>query len=139
MTYNGATVTGRSRLSSLSTHLQSCFFKSSVNFSSAFDIFKKEALGSTHLDLWCEYENCFAATEIREAIESLDSKKDAGSMGISAEFIRANTEFCTPLFRHLFNYTMATGYIPKSWKMAFITQIPKKRPTERCTRTDVAY
>lgn len=132
MNYNGVKLFGQQRIQAIVSHLKSCFITSNFDFSSELSTLADQTLdiyhqqySDRHSNLWDDFNGYFDTSEIKNAIQKLDEKKDDGPMGIASRFIKYNSDILAPIFEVIFNNVMCTGTVPALWKCSFITPIPK--------------
>uniref|UniRef100_A0A670KCA9 Reverse transcriptase domain-containing protein n=1 Tax=Podarcis muralis TaxID=64176 RepID=A0A670KCA9_PODMU len=63
--------------------------------------------------------------EIKEAIGRMKMGKAPGPDGLSAKYYKTLGEYLAPVLKDVINNILQGGKIPESWKMAYITLIPK--------------
>ncbi|CAK1595609.1 unnamed protein product [Parnassius mnemosyne] len=68
----------------------------------------------------------FSQRSVRRALLSLDINKSSESDGILPIVLRTCAPELTPVLTRLFRYSYSLGVVPKSWKTAFVHQIPKE-------------
>ena len=72
-----------------------------------------------------EIENEITMTEIGKYIDNLDIKKACGDDKITNKLIKFLRPSLVIILKDLFNMSFKYGYIPKNWKTAIVTMIPK--------------
>lgn len=119
MNYKSVNYQGEIKYKQLWNHLLSCFVDSQYTFSSINDTFTEQISDIyranaiiDYLHLWDNYINWFSINEIKQAINSLDVKKDSGPMEISAKFLQYNINECAPILLNMFYAILETGSIP---------------------------
>lgn len=133
MSLDGRLFHGSDRLIALTNHLQSCFscpidaFSSDLNELSdeIFEIYGAN-YKTDHQEKWHNYNNFFTLEEICDVIRTLDIRKDSGPMDLSVRFIKFNMRSIAPVLLNLFDAIMMSGIVPESWKISYLTPIPKK-------------
>ena len=63
-------------------------------------------------------------------LTNLNERKATGADGISAKLLRMAAPGIATSLTKLFNYSLKIGQIPKDWKVAHVTPVPKKGDKE---------
>jgi len=64
-------------------------------------------------------------------LSNLNTSKATGADGIPAKLLRMVAPGIAKSLIKLFNYSLKTGQIPKDWKVAHVTPVPKKGDKEQ--------
>ena len=68
--------------------------------------------------------------EIAKEIRKLENGKSVGGDGISAETIKANQEWATPILQQMYNQSAHSNDMPKEWAKGVTTFIRTKNETD---------
>ena len=68
--------------------------------------------------------------EVLVLLKTLDVKKATGTDGISGKLLRLAAPSVSGSLTSLFNYSIGNGQIPREWKAARVTPIPKSGNSE---------
>lgn len=75
---------------------------------------------------WDNYLNWFNQTEVQEAINGLNVRKNPGPMGLYPETLKNNIEHLSPIITNTFKDVLLGGTVPDDWKSSLMYPIPKK-------------
>lgn len=114
---------GNDRFDALATQLQHSFKTPTLKFSSnhferylQLEKIYDENVTNSFRHLWENFTEEFQIIDVAKHITQLNTKKDAGTMGITAAYIKFNKERLIPIFHHYFSKILEYGIIPDEWK-----------------------
>lgn len=67
----------------------------------------------------------FTVAEVHKALTKLDPKKSAGPDNIAVCFLKLAADFIAEPLTYIYNLTLTSNKIPKSWKMAYVLPLLK--------------
>ena len=74
----------------------------------------------------CELEDLFCTEEeIHCLLAGIDSSKSSGPDSIAGRMLKSTAAAITPAVTRLFNKSLTLGKVPRDWKIARVTPIPK--------------
>lgn len=68
----------------------------------------------------------FTNDDVIRAINELKDNKEDGPMGISVSFVKYHRDKSAGVLMVIFNRILRNGLMPSSWKLSYLTPIPKK-------------
>ena len=68
--------------------------------------------------LYCE-------EEVTLLLSKIDSSKSSGPDGISGQMLKLTAYSSAPAITHFFNLSLTSGCVPKEWKCAWVSPVPK--------------
>lgn len=132
MLYKGSYVKGDAKMRAFCDHLSSCFqnvpplgLNSEEINDKLFDIYHQN-FSEEHINLWETFNLNISLETVVKMIGELKTSKDPGPMIISAAFLQYNVDLVAPIIQNAINTVLLTGRIPESWKVGYMTPIPKK-------------
>lgn len=132
MTLNGQIMSGDARITAIVASLSEIFTKKKSSFSKdqneAHNQFSE--IYTTHFNItnaakWGDFNITFTFAEIRDALLSINPRKDPGPMGLSTRMLQYNYESVLPVLFDVLNSIVQSGFFPQSWLTSFVTPIPK--------------
>ena len=70
--------------------------------------------------------------EIRQAINSVKTKKSPGYDSIQNEMLKSGIDITFPFLKHIFQYIFDNGIFPSDWSKSIIVPIHKKGDVDDC-------
>jgi len=88
---------------------------------------------NTNLDLEVHSDGSRSITEgeVKQAVRRMGTHKAPGPDGIHPLFIKQGGSFMVKSLTFIFNASFSQGRLPRMWKLAYITPIPKKIGSHR--------
>lgn len=133
MLSEGVYVKGNSKMKAFCKQLGSCFLQDVPLLGQNFEDINDQLLdiynlnfSGTHTGLWDSFNLNISLETVVRMIGELNNSKDPGPMKISAAFLKFNVDIVAPITQNAINAIMNTGRIPDTWKVSYITPIPKK-------------
>lgn len=133
MISEGIYVEGEVKLAALARHLGSNFLQNPPDLGQSFSAINdrlfeiyQSNFNENNLGQWDGLNLKLSGDKVAEMIKELNSKKDAGPMKLSADFLKFNVDLVAPVIANAINTMIVTGNVPNDWKECYLIPIPKK-------------